>query len=112
MRQLSSFRIPSGIVRSDLRVLRLGWIAVLAGLLAGCVPAYEAQLENARARGDLEGAAELLARASERAPDDPALQREQGILAYQRGDYAAARDQLAKSLGQTPNDARTMLYAG
>ncbi|HWN80548.1 MAG TPA: hypothetical protein VNM87_00490, partial [Candidatus Udaeobacter sp.] len=112
MRQLSSFRIPSGIVRSDLRVLRLGWIAVLAGLLAGCVPAYEAQLANARARGELEGAAELLARASERAPDDPALQREQGILAYQRGDYAAARDQLAKSLGQTPNDARTMLYAG
>jgi tetratricopeptide (TPR) repeat protein len=110
-RSLSS--VSCGLPRGRARFSARHALAVLllAGWGGGCVPAYEAKLESARARGDLDAAAELLAKASERAPDDPALVRERGILAGERGESAAASELLTRALVEMPNDPRTILHA-
>jgi tetratricopeptide (TPR) repeat protein len=106
MRQPFAFRMLSGSLH------RVALALILAGTIgAGCVPAYQHQLEHARSRGDLADAAELLDRASQKAPDDPVLLRERGILAYQREDPATAGALLAQARVKMPNDPRTMLYA-
>jgi tetratricopeptide (TPR) repeat protein len=113
MRRPSYFRVRSGLPLDCLlqRGCRFFALILVCGWAAGCVPAYEAKLEGARARGDLDAAAELLQRASERAPDDPVLLREQGILAFERGDPAAAREILGRALVNSPDDERAILHA-
>ncbi len=63
----------------------------------GCAPAYEERLATYREQGDLDQAAELIERAVEQAPEDPAILRERGVLQLERGETAAAYENLQRA---------------
>jgi tetratricopeptide (TPR) repeat protein len=91
--------------------------ALLAGVLGvavfmgvGCAPAYEERLATYREQGDLDQAAELIERAVEQAPEDPAILRERGVLQLERGEADAAYDNLQRAHQLDPDDARTAFY--
>jgi tetratricopeptide (TPR) repeat protein len=91
-------------------ILLAGLLAGAIGFGVGCAPAYEERLAAYRAEGNLDQAADLLARAAEQAPEDPAILRERGVLELERGDAAAAYEHLRHAHELNPEDARTTFY--
>ncbi len=96
------------------RRARLILLLVLVPAFAGtaCVPVYERRLDALRDAGDLASAADLLADAGARAPENPGIRRETGILFFERGETEEAIAELEKSLALDPTDARAAVYLG
>jgi tetratricopeptide (TPR) repeat protein len=99
----------------DRKALRQALVLALALsliLIGACVPAYEARLAWLRDQGDLRAADRLLADAAARDPENPAILRERGIVALERGNPEAAIPLLEKALRISPDDGRAALYLG
>jgi tetratricopeptide (TPR) repeat protein len=84
-------------------------LAILSGL-TGCLPAYENRLSLLREQGEYAQADELLAHAETQDPQNPAIARERGILAFEQGDHEQAIRFLERALTLAPEDGRAALY--
>lgn len=74
--------------------------------------ALHARYEELLARGDAEGALDLLARAVEQAPDDPTARLEYGLALEAAGDLDAAAYQLIQADKRAPDTAAILRAAG
>ena len=104
---MSHSRSPSRCRATRLILLLALWLAFSG---PACVPIYQRRLAAHREAGDLASAADLLADAAARDPENPDIIREIGVLAFERGDTEEAIAELEKSLALDPDDARAALY--